>query len=227
VNPLRFFLLVVGIVALMENRGTAAEPNAVPLIVIDDVPLTDAVKNLARQADLNFILDPCVPGSGFRAGAQRPNENVSIRLTNVSVASGLAFVLKKHKLMMITNSATTVARIVPTNHNVKPVAASAVLPSKDAPVAAIALDDVSLGQTISTLARQAGAEVIFDPSFTRSEFGKARVSFRWMNLNAAQALAALLDNYDLQLVKEPGADEFRLSLKPPQQPDPHAGNLKR
>jgi len=32
----------------------------IPLIVMDDVPLTDAIKNLARQAGLNYILDPKV-----------------------------------------------------------------------------------------------------------------------------------------------------------------------
>ena len=39
----------------------APQPGAViPLIVMDDVPLTDAIKNLARQAGLNYMLDPKV-----------------------------------------------------------------------------------------------------------------------------------------------------------------------
>ena len=44
---------------------TNAEPVApaavvIPTIVMDEVPLTDAIKNLARQAGLNYILDPKV-----------------------------------------------------------------------------------------------------------------------------------------------------------------------
>src|SRR6266404_2219619 len=36
-------------------------PGAVmPLVVMDEVPLTDAIKNLARSAGLNYILDPKV-----------------------------------------------------------------------------------------------------------------------------------------------------------------------
>src|SRR5690349_7698806 len=39
------------------QTNAPAQPGAViPLIVMDDVPLTDAIKNLARQAALNYIL---------------------------------------------------------------------------------------------------------------------------------------------------------------------------
>src|SRR5688500_4828417 len=35
----------------------------VPLIVIDEVPLTDAIRNLARQSNLNFQFDPKITSS--------------------------------------------------------------------------------------------------------------------------------------------------------------------
>src|SRR6185436_12003676 len=44
-------------VAAREGAATNAPAKgdeAVPLIVIDDVPLTDAIRNLARQSNLNF-----------------------------------------------------------------------------------------------------------------------------------------------------------------------------
>jgi hypothetical protein len=50
----------------------------VPLIVIDDVPLTDAVRNLARQSGLNFQFDPRISATN--------QPNVSIRFENVSAA---------------------------------------------------------------------------------------------------------------------------------------------
>ena len=41
-----------------NNSNAARDPNAeIPLIVMDEVPLTDAIKNLARQAGLNYMLD--------------------------------------------------------------------------------------------------------------------------------------------------------------------------
>src|SRR4249919_3778688 len=44
--------------APLEISRTNAASELVPLIVIDDVPLIDAVKNLARQAGLNYLPDP-------------------------------------------------------------------------------------------------------------------------------------------------------------------------
>src|SRR6185503_8101488 len=56
---------------------TPAAPGAgevVPLIVIDEVPLTDAIRNLARQSNLNFQFDPKITSSN--------QPNVSIRFEN-------------------------------------------------------------------------------------------------------------------------------------------------
>ena len=43
-----------------EPQAPASPDTIIPLIVMDDVPLTDAIKNLARQAGLNYMLDPKV-----------------------------------------------------------------------------------------------------------------------------------------------------------------------
>ena len=56
-----------------------ASPQAgavIPLIVMDDVPLTDAIKNLARQAGVKSI-EPCTPEvanrhSGYLVGGTSP-----------------------------------------------------------------------------------------------------------------------------------------------------------
>jgi hypothetical protein len=40
-----------------ESPGTNA---VIPLVVMDNVPLDDAIRNLARMAKINFILDPRV-----------------------------------------------------------------------------------------------------------------------------------------------------------------------
>src|ERR1039458_3936079 len=41
-----------------DNPANTAQPKAIiPLIVMDDVPLTDAIRNLARQAEINYMLD--------------------------------------------------------------------------------------------------------------------------------------------------------------------------
>jgi len=56
------------ILSLTASATTGNAQSVVPLIVIDNVPLPDAIRNLARQFDLNYILDPRVPGSDFGPG---------------------------------------------------------------------------------------------------------------------------------------------------------------
>src|SRR4051794_16266845 len=76
----------------------------IPLIVIDDVPLTAAIRNLAREAEMNIIFDPRVPGSRMGAGAWKNEPNVSARWEHITASVALLELLEKQKLMMITNS---------------------------------------------------------------------------------------------------------------------------
>src|SRR6185295_1528089 len=101
--------------ALAALPDGAAKEEVVPLIVIDDVPLTMAIRNLARQMNINFILDPRVPGAGFAAGDLVPEPSVSIRRENATTREVLNDLLQRHGLELIANPATTIARIAPTN----------------------------------------------------------------------------------------------------------------
>ena len=65
----------------------------VPLIVIDDVPLLDAVKNLARQAGLNFQFDP-------RVTTMSNQPNVTVRFENVTAEDALTSVLDNYGLAL-------------------------------------------------------------------------------------------------------------------------------
>jgi type II secretory pathway component GspD/PulD (secretin) len=90
--------------ALLEISKTNAANEIVPLIVIDDVPLVDAVKNLARQAGLNYLPDP-----KFTSATNQPN--VSMRLENVSAQDALMAVLETYNLQIVHDPRIRVARI--------------------------------------------------------------------------------------------------------------------
>jgi type IV pilus assembly protein PilQ len=92
-------------VATDTNAALAvARPDeAVPLIVIDDVPLTDAIRNLARQSNLNFQFDPRVTSSN--------QPNVSIRFENVSSQEALNAVLDNYNLVLIKEPRSKIARV--------------------------------------------------------------------------------------------------------------------
>ncbi len=99
------------------NPPAAGEPvttasDVVPLIVIDEAPLIEAVKTLARQANINFILDPRLtnPEPGPDGKAPVP-PNVTIRFENVTAEDALVSVLETYALTMVRDPKTKVARI--------------------------------------------------------------------------------------------------------------------
>jgi type II secretory pathway component GspD/PulD (secretin) len=99
------------------NPPAAGEPvitesEVVPLIVIDEAPLIEAVKTLARQANINFILDPRLtnPEPGPDGTVPVP-PNVTIRFENVTAEDALVSVLETYSLTMVRDPKTKVARI--------------------------------------------------------------------------------------------------------------------
>lgn len=92
---------------------TNIQPGAViPLIVMDDVPLTDAIKNLARQAGLNYILDPKVSfGQVGPDGRSAPQPTVSIRWENVTATQALHALLGTYNLQLVEDPNSKIARV--------------------------------------------------------------------------------------------------------------------
>jgi type II secretory pathway component GspD/PulD (secretin) len=94
------------------NAPAMRDANAVmPLISMEDVPLTDAIKNLARQASLNYMLDPHIPflAPGPDGRSQQPN--VSLRLENVTADQALGALLNNYSLQIVDDPKTHISRI--------------------------------------------------------------------------------------------------------------------
>ena len=96
-----------------KNSAAAAQSAAViPLIVMDDVPLTDAIKNLARQASLNYMLDPKISyGQVGADGKLIPQPTVAIRWENITAAQALNALLNNYGLQLVEDSKTKIARV--------------------------------------------------------------------------------------------------------------------
>jgi general secretion pathway protein D len=90
-------------VAVVAATAAPNPDEVVPLIVIDDVPLTDAIRNLARQSGLNFQFDPRVTSSN--------QPNVSIRFENVSAQEALNAVLENYNLTLLRDQKSKIARV--------------------------------------------------------------------------------------------------------------------
>lgn len=95
--------------AAAPANGTNQVGAVIPLIVMDDVPLTDAIKNLARQAGLNYMLDPKVGfGQPGPDGKVTPQPSVSIRWENVTAEQALNALLKTYNLQLVQDPKTRI-----------------------------------------------------------------------------------------------------------------------
>ncbi|MGA2751963.1 MAG: secretin N-terminal domain-containing protein [Verrucomicrobiota bacterium] len=95
------------------GAASVAQPGAViPLIVMDDVPLTDAIRNLARQAGLNYMLDPKVGyGQIGSDGKPAPQPSVTIRWENITAEQALNALLDNYTLQRLDDPKSKIARI--------------------------------------------------------------------------------------------------------------------
>ena len=91
-------LILVAVAGFVSARSWAAPPEkdeVIPLIEMDKVPLTDALKQLARQARLNILLDPRLSAAPFSG------MTVSIRWEKVTAREALEALLDNYGLVLV------------------------------------------------------------------------------------------------------------------------------
>lgn len=98
---------------LPRERVVHPPEAVIPLIVMDDVPLMDAIRNLARQAGANYMLDPRI-GYGIpdANGNPQPQPMVSLRWEEVTAMQALRALLANYNLLWLEDPGTGIGRIV-------------------------------------------------------------------------------------------------------------------
>lgn len=98
-----------------ETAVAAAAPApgaTIPLIQFQDVPLTTAIDNLARQAGINYILDPKVGyGQPDERGQIKTQPNISIRWENLTAEQALNALIATYGLQIVTDGKTGISRV--------------------------------------------------------------------------------------------------------------------
>ncbi len=95
-----------------ETATKTAGAAVIPLISMDDAQLTDAIKNLARQANLNYMLDPKITfGQPGPDGKPAPQPTVSVRWENITAAQALNALLGNYNLQLVEDPKTKIARV--------------------------------------------------------------------------------------------------------------------
>ncbi len=97
---------------LAAEEAQFAPGTIIPLILMDEIPLTDAIRNLTRQASLNFILDPKVQfGQPGPDGKPMPQPSVTLRWNNVTAQQALQSLLAAYGLQIVEDPNNKIARI--------------------------------------------------------------------------------------------------------------------
>jgi len=93
-----------------DARSLSADPasQVIPLIVMDAVPLTDAIRNLARQGQINYTFATDI---AKEMADGQPQPSVTLRWENVSARHALASLLANYGFLFIENRKTGVALI--------------------------------------------------------------------------------------------------------------------
>ena len=98
--------------AAAKASSAAQTGTVIPLIVMDDVPLTDAIRNLARQAGINYVLDPKIGfGQIGTDGKTTAQPNVSLRWENISAEQALTALLNNYTLQLVEDPKSKIARV--------------------------------------------------------------------------------------------------------------------
>jgi len=92
--------------------ATPAAPGKIPLIEFREVLLTTAIDNLARQAGINYILDPKVGfGQPDERGQVRSQPNITIRWENLTAEQALNALIGTYGLQLVTDNKTGISRV--------------------------------------------------------------------------------------------------------------------
>jgi type II secretory pathway component GspD/PulD (secretin) len=133
---------VAGAEAVVTNAApdlaastNAAVANGIPLIQFSDVPITTAIENLARQASINYMLDPKI-GYGLpdATGQIKVEPQLSIRWENISPENALLALLDNYGLQLIRDNRTGIARVAPKDPTAPPQLITRVVQLKYASV---------------------------------------------------------------------------------------------
>ena len=144
-----------------------------PLIKFDDVPITTAIENLAREAEINYIVEPNLFPSADSNGNLMEEPFITLRLKNINAKDALDQILNDHELAMVEDTITSVARIVRRDESVYVLDASLLseetnqlASSAKLTIPMIQFQDVPLDVALENLLKQASISYEIDRRIT-------------------------------------------------------------
>ncbi|HTJ00726.1 MAG TPA: hypothetical protein VL527_17725 [Dongiaceae bacterium] len=204
-------IIFSGLTAQGQDQTNKLEEPRVPLIQMVDVPLGEAIKNLAREAKLNIIIDPKITdASRIKTGNTNLEAPVNLRWEDLSAKQALARLLEERKLFLVRNPQIGVAKIGLTNAPPRTFN-SELLDASGEIIPLIEMRDVPLKIALNALAEKSKLKLEFVGK-PEGLSGEVFVNVRFEELIATQALAAICDQYDLQIGRVKKVRTWRIFL---------------
>jgi hypothetical protein len=200
------------------NSGDAGlmgnDTNLIPLIQFYDVPITTALDNFARLANLDYALDPKIGyGMPDKHGQIVAEPLLTLRWTAVTATQAFVALCENYDLVIFKDPASGVLLIRPNDHPITKFVEGRLLGSDTNGAVLIAMQDVRLDDALKQLAKKADIKVAIDITALGEDFSTLPViSIRWNDLTPRQAIIALCEIYDLVIVKD--AATGVVSIKP-------------
>jgi hypothetical protein len=192
--------------------GASDSTNVLPVIEFEDVPLSVAIYNLARQDRINYLFDSQVHYRYPDSQGKIPIEPlVTKRWENVTATYAFMVICTNYGFIVIKDPATSVVFIRNKNHAVNFVTLDFYANDTNV-IPLIVFQDVPLSRALKNLAKQARLKCIFSPRMDPwpSDSEEPQINARWENITASQAFAALCENYDLNVIKYPVSGIIRI-----------------
>ena len=177
----------------------------IPLIMFGDVPITTAIENLARQAGINYMIDPKVSDLWESSSSQYVSEPLlTFRFERVTAKNALNSILTLYRFILVEDSVAHVSRITfaseplpSVDANLLEMEVNPTTPSTNGVFPLIQFQDVPLDVACKYMIRATESKIELDSSVKPTPL----LSLRWEDVTAKQALLALCQNYGLVIVK--------------------------
>jgi hypothetical protein len=228
-------------VAAVPGRPEALATNTTPgnqileTVSFDNLPLPDAIRQLAKLAGLTCQIDPELLNRKAADGTPIPPPTVKERWKNVSPLQALDALSENYGCLVLWGpgpnpqpfiyaGGAVDPRVIKVNLLDKTPAAGALAAPANANPAdeiaeAMTFDKLPVTDAIRQLAGLAGLNIQFDPQLFRAAIRAPTVNERYTNITPRQAIQKLLDKYGLQLTQIPGNPILRVVAQDPKSPD--------
>jgi hypothetical protein len=205
--------IIILTLAPPANAQSSTNSPAFEPIVFDNVPLDMAIQALARELDINYLVDPrltqwwemTIPDSGM---THMPI--VNFRTTNITPREALQQILAEHHLVLLEDPQTDIARITYPKQKISTL--DYIESDTNEESLPIQFTDVPLDVCFEALAREAGINYLIDPAvgYGRPDRdGKIQqpptLTLRWDHVTAAQGFYALSENYGFTVERDPNS----------------------